>query len=142
FYSELELHEVGELDTIPRASPGGPSSILDTLFICSKAERVPSLRESDIGSSRAMEWLKMKREEKLRAAAKVGDLKMIVRLLDQSADVDAAERDGWTPLMMASYWGKGECVKALLDRGAHANLQNNRGDTALHIAARLSGYKG
>ena len=55
----MELHEVGELDTIPRAGLGGPSSILDTLFICSKAERVPSLRESDIGSSRAMEWLKM-----------------------------------------------------------------------------------
>ena len=34
-------------------------------------------------------------------------------------------QDGWTPLMMASYWGKGECVKVLLDRGAHANLQNN-----------------
>ena len=34
-------------------------------------------------------------------------------------------QDGWTPLMMASHWGNVECVKVLLDRGAHANLQNN-----------------
>lgn len=42
---------------------------------------------------------------------------------------------GWTPLLLASYFGHKDVVEELLKAGADVNLSNNIGDTSLHKAA-------
>jgi ankyrin repeat protein len=41
-----------------------------------------------------------------------------------------------TPLIVAAAYGHTEVVKLLLDKGAHVNMGNEGGETALHYAAR------
>ena len=41
-------------------------------------------------------------------------------------------QDGWTALMMASQAGHMECVKALLDKGADANIQDEVSGVIIH----------
>uniref|UniRef100_A0A672H784 Uncharacterized protein n=1 Tax=Salarias fasciatus TaxID=181472 RepID=A0A672H784_SALFA len=48
----------------------------------------------------------------------------------------SVENPGWTALHLASSSGHREVVEELLKAGADVNLQNNVGDTPLHIAAR------
>ncbi|KAK3545931.1 hypothetical protein QTP70_016970 [Hemibagrus guttatus] len=42
---------------------------------------------------------------------------------------------GWTTLHLASYFGQKDIVEELLKKGLEVNMQNNDGDTALHVAA-------
>src|SRR6266702_5258325 len=53
-------------------------------------------------------------------------------LLERSMDVNAQRKDDWTPLHIASYHGKFEVVRLLLDHGAAANAETNNGDNPLH----------
>lgn len=50
---------------------------------------------------------------------------------DLSKYVDVSGRNGWTPLMIASYRGDMRCCEALLALGASANRANCNGTTAL-----------
>ena len=54
----------------------------------------------------------------LHLAAKAGDVKIVVALLDHGVPVDAKDAGGWTALMWAATHGRGEVVKALLERSA------------------------
>lgn len=57
-------------------------------------------------------------------------------LLERGADVNLPDPAGWTPLIHAVYFGADEeLINLLLDRGARINAQNDRGVTALYLAA-------
>jgi ankyrin repeat protein len=55
-------------------------------------------------------------------------------LVDSGADIDKADKDGDTPLHVASQQGHKEVVKALLDLGADATLARIEGITPLQTA--------
>lgn len=74
-------------------------------------------------------------QEQLVEAAKSGNVGMLTAILDNiSINIDNQYADRNTLLMIAAEKEQIEVVDALLDRGADANLQNDEGRTALHIA--------
>lgn len=52
-------------------------------------------------------------------------------LLDAKAEIDATNNDGQTPLMCATWHGRFDAVRVLLERGANVELKNKVGETAL-----------
>ncbi len=62
---------------------------------------------------------------------------MVVWLIDQGADVNAAERNGYSALYWAAFDGDLEAVAALLAHGAAVDLPDAYGRTPLHRAAAL-----
>eukprot|EP00731_Ephydatia_muelleri_P000733 Em0001g733a len=87
-----------------------------------------------VGDKTQMPSLKEHGEE-LRDAARRGDLEEMVRLLNQGADINGADEDGCTALMVASRGGHLDCVMELLEKGALVNDQNTYGSTALMLAS-------
>lgn len=73
-------------------------------------------------------------EAALAAAVKNQDVAAIDRLLEQKADVNAAQPDGATALHWAAYRNLTGTVDRLLDAGAHANVANAYGITPLSLA--------
>ena len=65
------------------------------------------------------------RGEELRQAASAGDVAKVKALLDQGADVNAANQYGGTALAFAARRGNAEMVKLLLERGADPNRKDN-----------------
>ncbi|KAH7350388.1 ankyrin repeat protein, partial [Pyrenochaeta sp. MPI-SDFR-AT-0127] len=57
-------------------------------------------------------------------------------LLRHSADLDANDDNGNTPLHDAAAEGVEEAVKLLLDYGAEVNVPNDDGDFPLHSSTR------
>ena len=55
-------------------------------------------------------------------------------LLEHGADVDAADAQGWTALMVAADAGRAAVVAALAARGAAVDARNRAGGTALMVA--------
>ena len=55
-------------------------------------------------------------------------------LLDNGAEVDRAEEDGGTPLLIACQNGHVDAARLLLDNGAEVNRATERGQTPLFIA--------
>lgn len=64
------------------------------------------------------------------------DLTWLRFLLGKGADADIANRDGDTPLILASRIGFAEGAELLLSRGAEVDRANRRGETALIIAVQ------
>lgn len=66
----------------------------------------------------------------------------VKELLAKRADVNYKDKDGWTALSAAVFWGKKDAAEAILrsSSASHSRLridtQNTRGRSALHIAAR------
>ncbi|MGB6065331.1 MAG: ankyrin repeat domain-containing protein [Desulfomonilaceae bacterium] len=73
----------------------------------------------------------------LMEAAVRGNLAVMRLLLERGADVNMADRDGWTALMGATIQGRLEPVKLLLDYGADVNAKNHNGETALVMATGM-----
>ena len=59
-------------------------------------------------------------------------------LLDAKADVNKAEKDGWTPLLVAAENGHEAVVRALLEKGADVNEANKEGTNPLYVATNES----
>ncbi|KAH9066250.1 ankyrin repeat-containing domain protein [Lactarius vividus] len=57
-------------------------------------------------------------------------------LLDRGVDMNASDKDHWTPLHSASYYGRSEIVRVLLDHGANVNVENHEGETPLELVSR------
>ena len=74
-------------------------------------------------------------ETLLQRAATTGQTRVVKYLVDQHhTDANAADNDGYTPLMSAALWGYLNTVKALLERGADPKLKTKKGGTALDRA--------
>jgi serine/threonine-protein phosphatase 6 regulatory ankyrin repeat subunit B len=74
-------------------------------------------------------------DEQLITAAAIGDTAAVQQLLDKSANIEAKDKYGMTPLHRAAYYGKTDVVKLLLDKGANIEAKDNDGETALNRAA-------
>ena len=75
----------------------------------------------------------------LHLAAWDGDLDAVASGVDRSgADINSADRSGWTPLHVAAYRGHRRVVHSLLRRGALVDQREKMGQTALHVAAYRS----
>lgn len=66
--------------------------------------------------------------------AKTGRASQILQLIEEGFDVDTANEQGDTALMLASYYGNPDTVKILLEYGAKVNARNTTGQTALMYA--------
>ena len=64
-----------------------------------------------------------------------GGLEVARLLLDHVPDVDAENKDGRTPLHLASSSGGAGIMYLLLDRGANANAEDMDGWTPFHLAS-------
>jgi ankyrin repeat protein len=62
-------------------------------------------------------------------------LQLLRLLIARGADVNAADEQGWTPLMLSVRTGKLAAVEALLEAGADPLACSLTGATALHLAA-------
>jgi ankyrin repeat protein len=93
----------------------------------------------------------------LSLAAQEGDHERVAKLVEAGADLEershlwplepASERilpliAEATPLMAAVYFGREDCVRLLLDRGADPNAKSADQQTPLNIAARLGSDSG
>ena len=58
------------------------------------------------------------------------------KLLNEGADVNAADNEGLTPLHAAASRDSVDVVRILLDAGADINAQSNTGETPLYDAVR------
>ena len=63
-------------------------------------------------------------------------LRIVQLLLEHGVDVNAQDKDHWTPLHTASVYGKPEIVRLLLSHGAKANAENDIGETPLDLVSR------
>ena len=91
-----------------------------------------------VRASLAHESLPANSEEIMQAlmrAALIGHTSAVRALLDGGADVNAIDRNGWTPLMEAVFAGHAETIRALLARGADVNTKDQAGWTPLMEAA-------
>jgi len=74
----------------------------------------------------------------LDGAIRRNDLAVVKRLLKQGAPVNARHGEGGTrPLSVAALHGHLEIATVLIDKGARPSLDDNDGNTPLHIAAFL-----
>lgn len=73
--------------------------------------------------------------EQLIDAARRGDIAETTRLLDANANVNAQNKDGITPLMIAARNDHALACKLLINKGAIIETQDSTGMTALHHAA-------
>ncbi len=67
-------------------------------------------------------------------AVKQGDLRDAEKLLEQGADVNVQDEDGWTALMFSAKSQNVEMAQMLMDNGADNDVRNKEGDKAIWIA--------
>lgn len=75
----------------------------------------------------------------LADAGRMGNLKCFEMLLDAGADINHVNVAGTTPLMGAILNNRAAILDVGLARGANLDVQDKKGDTALHFASRC-GY--
>ena len=74
-------------------------------------------------------------DQRLAAAVERQDPDAVRTLLAESADVNAAQPDGATPLHWAAHWNDLDTATLLIQAGADANAVNELGVTPLALAA-------
>ena len=87
-----------------------------------------------------MKYLRLFKEsvsgEELISAASSGDVEWAERLIRIGTHLNTVDIDGWTALILASYWNHIEVVKLLIRSGADLNIRDNGGRTALIRASQ------
>src|SRR5256714_14012763 len=71
----------------------------------------------------------------LMSATDEGDAARVASLVAAGADVNAQRGDGFTPLVLAVFFGHEEVARLLLERGADADARTRLGTTAESWAA-------
>jgi ankyrin repeat protein len=71
------------------------------------------------------------------AAASEGYFESCQQLVSGGANVNSADFDGLTPLMVAAFEDKRYVVQLLIEAGAHLDAANRNGHTALHVRGIL-----
>lgn len=72
--------------------------------------------------------------DNLCTAARKGDLRMVLRLIENGAAVNGRDQNGWTALHRAAFKGRVDVARALIEKGIDANAKDEEGYTALHCA--------
>ncbi|PON34778.1 Ankyrin repeat containing protein [Parasponia andersonii] len=73
--------------------------------------------------------------DSLCTAARKGEVRTILRLLEHGAAINGRDQHGWTALHRACFKGQVEVVRALLEKGVDVDAKDEDGYTALHCAA-------
>lgn len=73
-------------------------------------------------------------DKQLLSASRTGNTRIAQNAIRQGANVNAANKIGYTPLIEAASWGHTETVKLLLNAGANPNMLDNKGNTAAQAA--------
>lgn len=73
--------------------------------------------------------------DSLHEAAMWGDLDQLKRLIAKGTDINARDKEGNTPLMLAASTGHKAIADLLVAEGARIDAKNNKRNTALHGAA-------
>jgi len=73
--------------------------------------------------------------DEVYAAVRSNDLARVKALVGSSAEANARDEQGESPLLYAAAVGSVDAMKYLLDKGADVNAQNGFGSTALMISA-------
>ena len=72
----------------------------------------------------------------LHIAARMGNLSIVQHLINNSADVNIQDNEGWTPLMRSASFSFSKITKELLEAGARIEKVNDNSDSAILLAAR------
>lgn len=75
-------------------------------------------------------------ENRLFAAAQKNDVSAVRKAIADGVDVNIANHQGMTPLMLAAEMNNFLCIDALLENGALIDSQDNQGRTALFHATQ------
>ncbi|MBL1377623.1 ankyrin repeat domain-containing protein [Zobellella iuensis] len=76
-------------------------------------------------------------EARLRTAAAGGDAREVAALLAQGADMEARDRQGRTPLLIATHHNQVAAARVLIEAGADVNAKDNISDSPyLYAGAR------
>lgn len=102
------------------ACGGGHTSVVGLLL-----SRSSELLESKDASGKAS----------LHIAATMGHKQMVEVLLGQGAEIDAIDKELWTPLICASQAGHLDVVKLLVESGASPLAKTSKGQSAIWFAA-------
>src|ERR1043165_9239532 len=90
-----------------------------------KNQRLKADKRSDINKKKySLHWLSI-----------YGKTEEIKSLLEQGADVEEADNEGFRPLHWVSIYGKIEVAKILLKQGANIKATDSEGCTSLHLAS-------
>lgn len=73
----------------------------------------------------------------IHEAVRIGSADLLELLVQEGADVNAANDNGLTPLHMAAYLGARDTADVLIARGADVNAKARDGITPLHTAAQM-----
>eukprot|EP00929_Paragymnodinium_shiwhaense_P073842 TRINITY_DN37726_c0_g1_i2.p1 TRINITY_DN37726_c0_g1~~TRINITY_DN37726_c0_g1_i2.p1 ORF type:complete len:861 (+),score=261.38 TRINITY_DN37726_c0_g1_i2:162-2744(+) len=74
----------------------------------------------------------------VRCAIQVQNKRLLELLLQQGASANALDAKGVSPLHMAVFDGKADCVQLLIDAQANVNIQDRHGQTPLFFAPNRS----
>lgn len=77
----------------------------------------------------------------MHIASRLGNVDIVMLLLQHGADLDAITKDMYTPLHIAAKEGQDEVAAVLLEHGANNTATTKRGFTPLHLAAKYGNIK-
>ncbi|KAF4525788.1 hypothetical protein B566_EDAN002050 [Ephemera danica] len=86
-------------------------------------------------NSSAMNLLVTELGQSLIYESRAGNVETVKSLINAGVSVSVKDKDGWTPLLVATCNNKASIVKLLLQSGADPNIKNRFGDTNLVWAA-------
>ena len=97
---------------------------------------ITKLHAQDVAMSSTTDQASLKQSEQelidlFFAAAKTGNEEVISEFLKNGFPVDVKNAQGYTALMMATYYGHQNVVTPLLAHGANRCIRDNKGHTAL-----------
>ena len=114
-----ELHKYARLNNAKRVRKVLRYEIhLESFDANGKSKAVLNWQDSDFGQT-ALWWVAMH-----------GNASLAQKLIDTGADVNTADKDGWTPLSVAAFYGHADIIKSLLASGADPSKEVEDGDTA------------